>query len=95
MARLWVVLYEGVGDPALMDKARELYPEHRARLDAAHAQGTLLMVGPFGDPVHEGAMSVWSSREAAEEFVAGDPFVVHGRVPRWHLRQWNETFSAS
>jgi uncharacterized protein YciI len=30
------------------------------------------------------------SREAAEEFIAGDPFVVNGVVASWHVRPWNE-----
>ncbi|HYY04955.1 MAG TPA: hypothetical protein VE997_00155 [Candidatus Limnocylindria bacterium] len=31
--------------------------------------GALLMVGTFGDPQAEGSMAIFSSREAAEEFV--------------------------
>jgi hypothetical protein len=33
---------------------------------------------------------VFTSREAAEEFVAGDPFVLGGVVASHELRPWNE-----
>jgi len=37
-------------------------------------------------------MAVFTTRAAAEEFVAGDPFVHHGVVRSWHIREWNEAF---
>ena len=40
------------------------------------------MYGPFGDPQREGSMAVFTSREAAEEFAEGDPFVLNGVVRR-------------
>jgi uncharacterized protein YciI len=52
--------------------------------------GTLLMSGPFGNPQEEGAMSVFTTREAAEEFVKGDPFVRNGVIRNWYIREWNE-----
>lgn len=60
-------------------------------LDAFHADGTLLLVGAFEDP-REGAMGIFTSREAAEAFVAGDPFVQHGVVARYTLQGWREIF---
>ncbi len=33
---------------------------------------------------------IFTSREAAEEFVAGDPFVQNGVVAQWSVRPWNE-----
>jgi hypothetical protein len=36
------------------------------------------------------AMGVFTSREAAEEFVSGDPFVLHGVVRSRRIRQWDE-----
>jgi uncharacterized protein YciI len=35
-------------------------------------------------------MGIFTSREAAEEFIAGDPFVLNGVVAGWTLRPWNE-----
>lgn len=63
---------------------------HRARLDEFHARGVLLLAGPLGEPGNGDAIGVFTTREAAEEFVAGDPFVVHGVVAEWSVRPWNE-----
>jgi uncharacterized protein YciI len=48
------------------------------------------MVGTFSNPQEEGSMSVFRTREAAEEFAGDDPFVVNGVVRRWHVREWDE-----
>jgi uncharacterized protein YciI len=83
----YVLFYE------LAEGARPLipqhYPAHRARLDAFHARGDLLLVGTFSDePI--GAMAVFSTREAVEEFLAGDPFMQHGVVGASRVRAWDE-----
>jgi len=33
---------------------------------------------------------VFGTRQAAEEFAAGDPFVLNGVVSGWTIREWNE-----
>ncbi len=44
--------------------------------------------------VKEGSMAIFTTRAAAaEEFVAGDPFVVNGVVISWTLREWNEVLA--
>jgi uncharacterized protein len=35
-------------------------------------------VGTFGNPQEEGSMAIFATREAAEEFAKGDPFVLNG-----------------
>jgi uncharacterized protein len=35
-------------------------------------------------------MAVVTTREAAEEFMSGDPFVIHGVVSGWQIREWRE-----
>jgi len=57
----------------------ELAPAHRARWATFRDEGTLLLIGPFADP-RDGALAVFTTREAAEAFAAGDPFVVCGGV---------------
>ncbi len=85
-----VMLYEVAADG--LAKARIHYDAHRARLDEFHTRGVLLMAGPFANPA-EGAMGVFTSREAAEEFIRGDPFIVHGVVAKWSLKEWNEVLA--
>jgi uncharacterized protein YciI len=53
------------------------------------------MYGPFGDPQREGSMAVSTTREAAEEFARGDPFVLIGVVRDWQIREWDEVFVPS
>jgi uncharacterized protein YciI len=88
---LYVVFYESA--PDALERIPALFPDHRARLDEFHARGDLIMVGPFADPITEGSMAIFRTRESAEEFATGDPFVTGGAVARWYLREWNEALS--
>jgi uncharacterized protein YciI len=87
----FVLLYESAEDVA--SKAPPHFPAHRARLEEFHARGELEMVGTFEDPQAQGSMAVFTTREGAEEFVAGDPFVLNGVVRGYEIRGWNEMFS--
>ena len=71
------------------ESAREHFPAHRARLAAFHERGLLLMVGTFTD-LPMGAMAVFTSREAVDEFTADDPFVRHGVAAAPRVREWDE-----
>jgi uncharacterized protein YciI len=84
----YVVLYEPAEDIAV--KAPPHFPAHRAWYEDFHARGLLLMIGTFADAQTEGAMGIFTSHEAAEEFVGGDPFVLNGAVRNWSIRGWNE-----
>ena len=65
------------------------FPAHRARWQEFVKDGSLLMIGPFANP-EEGAMAIFRTREAAEEFAKGDPFVINGVVKSWAIHEWNE-----
>jgi uncharacterized protein YciI len=84
----YVVLYTSADDVAT--KAPPHFPAHKQRLDEFHARGDLLMVGTFADPQRDGSMAVFRTRESAEEFAAGDPFVLNGVVSAFEIRDWNE-----
>jgi uncharacterized protein len=77
----------------LMQKLMAVYPEHRRRLDRWHANGRLLMVGTFADPLKDGSMGIFRSREDAEAFMEGDPFMLNGLIRSWRLMDWNEAFA--
>ena len=86
----FVLLYESPSNerervPAFFAAHSAYAAEFRAR-----RPGELLMTGPFPmtDIGQPGAMSIFTSREAAEEFAPGDPFVVNGVVEKWEIRQW-------
>jgi uncharacterized protein len=84
----YVLLYTSADDVA--HRAPEHFPAHRRRLDEFHQRGEILMVGTFADPQTQGSMAIFPTREAAESFVAGDPFVLHGVVATHEIRAWNE-----
>lgn len=86
----YVLFYESADD--FRAKAPLHFPAHRARWERFRASGDLLMIGPFANP-QEGAMAVFTTRDAAEEFARGDPFVLNGVVRAWQIREWNEALS--
>jgi len=63
---------------------------HRLRWAEFGRRGELLMIGPFANAQEEGSMGIFTTREAAEEFVRGDPFVLNGVVRNWFIRDWIE-----
>jgi uncharacterized protein YciI len=83
----YLMTYEST--PEGLANARTHFAAHRARLDQFHARGTLLMAGPVLDGSGR-AFGVFTTREAAEEFIRDDPFVVNGVVARWTVVEWNE-----
>jgi uncharacterized protein len=82
----YAVLYESA--PAAASRIPDLIEAHKAWWATFQAAGTLLAIGPFTDGA--GALGVFTTREAAEEYVAGDPFVVEGVMSRWEIREWLE-----
>ncbi len=87
-----VLLYESADN--VLGKAPVHFPAHSDRLQQFHQDGRLLMVGTFGDPQNEGSMAIFTTREAAEEFIAEDPFVLNGVVKDCQIREWNEVLTA-
>ena len=78
-----------------LSKAPDVIAAHRARSNEFHAQGTLLMAGAFLNNPGEalGTMGILTTREAAEEYVKGDPFVLGGMVSKWYIREWANMFA--
>jgi uncharacterized protein YciI len=76
-------------DPSQFEKLQQTYPRHRAYLDEFAKTGQVWMIGTFGNPATEGSMAIFRSREAADEFMANDPFQLEGLVYRSELREWN------
>ncbi len=83
-----VLLYDSADD--VRSKAPAWLPGHRAHSERFRSDGSLLLIGPFGDPQNQGSMGVFATRQAAEEFARTDPFVLNGVIRRWRVRDWNE-----
>ena len=84
----YVMTYQAVED--FLPLAQQHYPAHAERVQQFAGRGELLMVGTFDEPMDGTAMGVFTTREAAEEFIAGDPFVRNGVVASWTVRPWDE-----
>ena len=84
---------EYVSAPGSRDRAQQHFPAHRARWATFRDRGELLLIGTFSDL--SGAMGVFTTRQAAEEFVKDDPFVVEGVISSYTIREWNEVLSES
>lgn len=87
----YVVFYESADD--VRSRAPAHFPAHVARWKTFRDNGTLLMIGTFANAQDEGSMAIFSTREAAEEFANGDPFVLNGVVRHWYIREWNEAIA--
>lgn len=83
------VLFYAAGDRT---RVPEVFPRHHAYTLAfmANRPGELLLTGPFADPAEgqPGAMNIFTTRRAAEEFAVADPFVTEGVVGSWTVHTW-------
>ena len=72
-----------------LERRVALRDEHLGLARAAHGRGELLLAGALPDP-YDRALLVWTApREIVERFAAADPYVVHGLVSGWTVREWN------
>jgi uncharacterized protein YciI len=62
---------------------------HLQKAWAAHARGELVLAGALSDPM-DGAVLLFKgdSPVVAEAFAKADPYVLHGLVTRWRVREW-------
>jgi len=89
LAMKYVLLYESAPDAAATAPLH--FGAHKALWSGYAESGSLLLIGPFSDG--SGAMAVFTTREAAEEFAKHDPFVVHGVVRGWSVKEWHEALA--
>jgi uncharacterized protein len=63
--------------------------EHLAYAQAFVDRGQLLLGGALANPV-DGAVLLFQvdSADEVKEFAADDPYVIHGLVTRWRVREW-------
>ena len=82
----YVVIGEssGVSMKIIMD----IFPRHKAVVDAFVARGEVIGIGPFSDL---GNMAIFRTKEAAEAFTRQDPFILEGVVRSIALREWDDT----
>jgi uncharacterized protein YciI len=83
----YLLLYDVV--PDYVARRAALRQEHLALGRAAQERGELVMGGALTNPV-DGAVLLFrgDSPEVAEKFAQADPYVRHGLVTRWRVREW-------
>jgi uncharacterized protein YciI len=84
----YVTTYESADN--VKEKAPLHVAAHREWWKGFAESGDLLGLGPFADSQADGSMAIFRSRESAEAFVAGDPFVLNGVVKAWRILEWND-----
>ncbi len=79
-----------IGEPSnvTMETIMSVYPRHKAVVDKYIAIGEIIGIGPFAD---RGNMAIFKTREAAEQFVTEDPFIIEGLVKSFVIKDWNDT----
>ncbi len=88
MARHYLLRYEFV--PDYVTRRAQFRSEHLKLGWAAHDRGELILAGALADPVDTGMLLFrGDSPEVAENFARHDPYVVHGLVVRWQVREWS------
>ena len=81
-----VVIGESSG--ASMDTIMAVYPRHKIIVEKYVAQGDVIGIGPFTD---RGTLAIFKTREAAEQCVKEDPFILEGLVKSFVIRDWNDS----
>jgi len=83
----YVLFYEYA--PDYMERREPLRAAHFALARPLIERGELFIGGAFANPA-DGAMIVFSgdSPAIAENFAKVDPYVTHGLVTRWWVREW-------
>lgn len=83
----YLLFYDVVAD--YVERRAPLRGEHLAHGRRAVERGELVLGGALADPP-DGAVLLFrgESPEAAERFAREDPYVVHGLVSDWRVREW-------
>jgi uncharacterized protein YciI len=83
----FLLFYDVVDD--YLERRGAFREAHLALARAAAERGELVLAGAYANPA-DGAVLVFSGsdRGAAERFAEADPYVHHGLVRRWWVRDW-------
>ena len=89
----YLLLYDVVDDYA--ERRVPYRTDHLAHARAAVARGDLVLGGALANPVDGTVLRFkGASPAAAEAFAAADPYVRHGLVTRWRVREWTTVVGA-
>ena len=88
-----LLMYDVAAD--YVDRRAALRDAHLEKAWASHQRGELELGGALADPL-DGAVLLFrgETAEVAERFAREDPYVVHGLVTRWRVREWTTVAGA-
>jgi uncharacterized protein YciI len=76
--------------PDYLERRAEFRTEHLQLAWQAQERGEIVIAGALSDPADTAVlMFQGDSPEVAEKFARADPYVTHGLVKSYKVRQWN------
>lgn len=89
----YLLIYDVAQD--YLARRAALREDHLALARASAARGELVLGGALANPV-DGAVLLFraASPDVVERFVAADPYVRHGLVTAWRIREWTTVVGA-
>ncbi len=76
--------------PGYLERRGEFRNEHLILAWAAQERGELVLAGAISDPADSAVLLFQGdSPDVAERFAKADPYVTHGLVTAYRVRQWN------
>ena len=82
--------------PDYLERRGEFRDEHLKLAWEAQQRGELVIAGALADPAdHAVLLFSCDTPETAQMFAAKDPYVTHGLVRAFHVRQWNTVVGES
>lgn len=93
-AGLHFMLIYDVG-PDFIQRRAQFRDEHLALAWRASDAGELVLAGALEEPTEQAFLLFRGTRAAAERFAQADPYVRHGLVKQWRVKQWHTTVGAS
>lgn len=76
-------------DRDFIQRRTEHWDEHLSLAWKASAAGELVLAGALEPPTEQAFLLFKGSREAAIRFAEADPYVRHGLVKHWRVKQWH------
>lgn len=71
-----------------LDRRQPYRQAHLAQIDAAYAEGRLILAGALKP---SGALLIFRANDASEveQFVYRDPYVTNGLISGWRIQEWS------
>jgi hypothetical protein len=93
-AGLHFMLIYDVG-PDFIQRRAQYREEHLRLAWQAAGNGELLLAGALEEPTEQAFLLFRGSRDAASRFAQADPYVRHGLVKQWRVKQWHTVVGES